>query len=118
MSEEKFKNLMVIRDKNWIFLSNGTGRLAAVAKNMFEAKYQSNDNEINRMMQTVKGILSSRIDTRLFIFKSQESELKTILEGNKNAVALYISNFIERKGTFNPFKFFMGYLGRKCTWQW
>jgi hypothetical protein len=118
MSEEKFKNLGVIRDKNWIILSNKTGRLDAVATNVHKANYQSSDKEINGIMRTIKGILGSKIDTRLFIIKSGESELMTILEGNKNAVALYIRNFIERKETFEPFKFFMGYLGSKCFWEW
>jgi hypothetical protein len=118
MLEERFKNLMVIRDKNWIILSNETGRLATVATNVHKANYQSSNIEINGMMQTIKEILTSKIDTRLFIMKSEESELMTILEGNKNAVALYIRNFLERKGLFEPFKFFMGYLVSKSFWQW
>jgi hypothetical protein len=118
MDEEKFQNLMVIRDKNWITLSHGTGKLALVATNVSKANYQSKDIEINGMMQTIKEILGSKIDTRLFIIKSKESESMTILEGNKNAVALYIRDLIKNKGMFQPFKFFMGYLGSKSFWQW
>ena len=117
MSEDEFQNLMVIHDKNWITLSDNTGSLATVATNVSKAHYQSKEPEINGMMRTIKNILGSKIDTRLFIIKSKQSESMTILEGNKNAVAIYIRHFIEKE-IFQPFKFFMGYLGSKSFWEW
>jgi ATP-dependent Lon protease len=119
MSESQFKNLMVIAsDPTWRYLSNVTGKLATVATNVFKADYKSEKKEINEMMQAIKEILNSNIDTQLFVIKSEKSELMTILEGNKSAVALYIRHFIENKGAFQPFKFFMGYLRSKSVWQW
>jgi hypothetical protein len=119
MLENRFKNLMAInQDRAWIILSDKTGKLSTVATNAYKADYHSNDKEINGMKRTIKRILSSKIDTTFFIMKIEESELMTILEGNKNAVALYIRDFVERKGTFEPFKFFMGHLASKSFWQW
>lgn len=120
MDEDTFRELRVIaKDTSWINLSNNTGRLSTVAENVSNRNPIENlTTETRNIIETINTISTGEIDTRFFLIKSNDSEIVTILEGNKNAVALYINCFLTENREYEPITVFMGNLDEKSFWQW
>jgi hypothetical protein len=48
----------------------------------------------------------------------ETNKRKTILEGNKSAVALYMKLFLKSEEEYVPIEVYIGHLDEKCRWQW
>jgi hypothetical protein len=119
IGEADFRELRIIPNQEaWMLLSDNTGKLSNVAENIYNYKIQNSSLEMQNIKRTIDSILKTSIDKRLFLIRRPGSNIETILEGNKNAVALYINNFLSKRSTFQPFKVFRGFVDPKDFWQW
>lgn len=120
LSENEFKNLKVIKSSGWSPLSNYTGKISIAAEKIhsledFPPELEKLKKRIHATLEIEK---SGNIDTNLILLQSNNSSELTILEGNKNAVALYIKCCIKKELLYEPFKVYLGHLNNKSIWQW
>jgi hypothetical protein len=120
LDETTFRELRVIaKDRSWVNLSNNTGRLSIVSENIFHRNPIRNPTpETQSIIHTINSISAGEIDTRLLLIRTNDSEIVTILEGNKSAVALYITCFLTEELEYEPLNVYMGNLESKSFWQW
>ena len=120
LPENEFKNLKVAKSSGWSPLSNYTGRISIVAEQIHCS--EGLPPELEKLKERIHAILeieqSGNINTNLILLQSDNSTGITILESNKNAVALYIQLYLKNEDSYQPFNVYHGYLKQKCRWQW
>jgi hypothetical protein len=120
LSENEFKNLQVIKSSGWSPLSNYTGKISIVAETIHCT--EGLPTELEKLKERIHATLeieqSGNINTNLILLQSDNSTGLTIIEGNKNAVALYIKLYLKNEGSYQQFNVYLGYLKQKCRWQW
>lgn len=130
LDAEEFKELRVIRASRWVQISideSGlcNGKLSDVANNVYNQRQNPFTNEPYRKYydSMVKNLplwesthLLEEIDANLILLQSNDG-IRTILEGNKSAMALYIKCFLKQEIEYNPYEVYVGCLDHKCIWQ-
>lgn len=131
LNESEFKELRVINYNRWNEISidksgNVNGKLTNVAENVYENRenpfkekikreyYQSHIDELP-LWENSRTI--ENIDTNLILLESEDG-IRTILEGNKSAMAFYIKTLLKREVEYFPIEVYIGHLETKCQWQW
>lgn len=122
LDESEFKRLKVINEAGWNIVSNFSGDLSEVAKNIDETKrWQNNPHilySINKVHEKEREVDIDNLHGKLFLIKSEDSVHTTILEGNKKAIALYRKCYLKRNLNYEPIRVFVGFLKSKSFWQW
>jgi len=122
LEESEFKKLKVINEAGWNIVSDFSGDISEVAKNIDNEKLWQKNPILSRAIKAVhekeKRLENDKLDRKIFLVRSQDSSHSTIIEGNKTAIALFRKVYYKQNLNYKPIKVFIGFLKSKSFWQW
>jgi hypothetical protein len=122
LDESEFKKLKVINEAGWNIVSDFSGDISKVAKNIDHEKVWEKNPILSRAIKAIhekeKRLENDKLDGKIFLVRSQDSAHTTIFEGNKTAIALFRKVYYKQNLQYKPIKVFIGFLKSKSFWQW